>query len=372
MPHNSADTKLMQHALNLARRGLGRTSPNPVVGAVVVKDGAIVGEGWHQRAGELHAEPLALNAAGSLAQEATIYVSLEPCCHTGRTGPCTDAIIQAGIKRVVYACGDCDDRCNGQGAAALIEAGIQVTAGVLEADALRLNEPYFKHKRTGHPWVTLKMACSMDGKTATSTGDSRWISCEQSRLQVHQMRNEHDAIMVGIGTVLTDDPQLTTRLPQEQESRNAQRIIIDTLARTPVTANVLSQDNNAKCIIVVTKVAPLARISALHHAGAEVIMVQGSATEVDLQSLMTELGQRNIMSILLEGGPTLAAGAISAGIVDRMVLYIAPRLISGETARPVLGGRGIEQMTEATGVTYESFSLVGDDLRIEARLCSQD
>jgi diaminohydroxyphosphoribosylaminopyrimidine deaminase / 5-amino-6-(5-phosphoribosylamino)uracil reductase len=357
------DQAFMCRALVLAERGLGRTSPNPAVGCVVVAHGAIVGEGFHARAGESHAEAVALEAAGDQARGATLYVTLEPCCHFGRTPPCTDAILRAGVRRVVYACPDCDERCAGKGAAALAEAGVQITEGVLRGEALRLNETYFTHKRTGRPFVTLKMACSLDGKTATRTGDSRWISGEESRALVHRMRDRSDAVMVGVGTVLRDDPQLTTRLPGGG-GRNALRVVVDSLARTPPEAKVVTGEG--ACLIAVTEAAPAARVEALREAGAEVVVTP------DLPTLMAELGGRAIMSVLLEGGSTLAGGAVEAGIVHKLVLFLAPRLLGGAHAAPVLGGLGAETVAEGIAVQITDVQRVGEDIMVEAYLCSPD
>jgi diaminohydroxyphosphoribosylaminopyrimidine deaminase/5-amino-6-(5-phosphoribosylamino)uracil reductase len=372
----------MRRALDLAARGLGRTSPNPAVGAVVVTGGRVVGEGCHQRAGEPHAEPLALAQAGAAARGATLYVTLEPCCHQGRTPPCTDAILAAGIARVVYACGDIDPRCRGRGEATLREAGVEVTRGVLEDEARRLNEAYIRHKLTGRPFVTLKLACTLDGHTATCTGDSRWISGEASRERVHRLRDRSDAIMVGVGTVLTDDPQLTARLP-EGEGRHPLRVVVDALARTPADARVITGPGS--CLVAVTEAAPPADVARLREAGAEVAdlpAAEGSGQPaVDLPALMDHLGARAVMSVLLEGGAALAGAMVRAGLVGKHIYFIAPRLLGG-TGAPVLAGPGVATMAEAQPLEFTSVEHLGrvgrgggdvmGDVMIEAYPCSQD
>lgn len=371
------DEVFMARALELAARGLGRTSPNPAVGAVVVRDGEIVGEGFHERAGGLHAEPLALAQAGERARGATIYVSLEPCCHRGRTPPCTEAIIRAGIRRVVYACEDCDDRCAGEGARTLTRAGIETACGPLAEQARRLNEAYFKHKRTGLPFLTLKLALSLDGKTATAEGDSRWITGPAARERVHRMRDRSDAVMVGIKTVLADDPALTTRLPEG--GKDALRVVVDSGAHTPPTARVIAGGGPPGCVVAVSAPAPQEPVAAIERAGAEALILpladynDGSGRlGVDLRALMIALGRRDIMSILLEGGPTLAAGAVCAGIVDKFMLFCAPLLIGGTDAPPALGDLGVMKLAEAPRLRITAVERVGEDILVEAYPCSRD
>lgn len=371
------DEVFMVRALELAARGLGRTSPNPAVGAVVVRDGEIVGEGFHERAGAPHAEPTALAQAGERARGATLYVSLEPCRHHGRTPPCTEAIIRAGIRRLVYACEDCDDRCAGEGARTLAEAGIEVACGPLAEQALRLNEAYFKHKRTGLPFVTLKLALSLDGKTATAEGESRWITGPAARERVHRMRDRSDAVMVGIGTVVADDPALTTRLPEG--GRNALRVVVDTAARTAPTARVITGGGPPGCVVAVSAAAPEDCVAALERAGAEIITLpladypDGSGQlGVDLPALMAELGRRDIISVLLEGGPTLAATAVGAGLVDRLVFFYAPLLIGGAEAPSALGDLGIVKLADAPRLRIGAVERVGEDIMVEGYPCSRD
>lgn len=354
---------MMRRALELAALGLGRTSPNPAVGAVVVRSGTIVGEGYHRRAGEPHAERIALAAAGEAARGADLYVTLEPCCHYGRTSPCTDAIIAAGIARVWYALEDPDPRCAGGGHAALQAAGVEVEGGMLREEAARLLEGYLKHRRTGRPFVTLKLAMSLDGRIATRSGDSRWITCEQSRRLVHRMRDRADAVMVGVDTVLVDDPSLTTR--GIEGGRDALRVICDSRARTPPTARVIAQDSDAACLIAVTEQADNERIEALRRAGAEVVVLPEHDGHLNLVALMDVLGERGVLSVLLEGGGTLAWGALQAGIVDKAALFYAPILIGGEGAKNGIGGEGVAAIADAMTLHDMTITKVGRDLLVE-------
>jgi len=356
----------MGRALELARRGLGRTSPNPAVGAVVVRDGAIVGEGYHRRAGEPHAERVALANAGEAARGARIYVTLEPCCHHGRTPPCTDAIVEAGIVSVIYALQDPDPRCAGRGEATLRAAGIDVLGGLMAEEAGRLLEGYIRHRRTGRPLVTVKLAMSLDGRIATRTGDSRWISGEQSRGIVHALRDHCDAVMVGVGTVLADDPALTTR--DVPSGRDALRVVVDSRARTPASARVIHGDSDAGCLIACTNAAPSDRVQALRDAGAEVPALPERAGHVDLGALMDELGARGALNVLIEGGGGLVAGALEAGVVDRMMLFYAPIVIGGEDAVAGVGGAGVARVADAPKLRDVTTRRVGDDLLVEGYL----
>lgn len=356
----------MRRALELAERGLGRTSPNPAVGSVVVREGVIVGEGYHRRAGEPHAERIALGNAGEAARGADIYVTLEPCCHHGRTPPCTDAIIAAGIERVIYAMEDPDPRCAGGGEAALRAAGIEVEGGLLREDARNLLAGYIRHRLTGRPLVTVKLAMSLDGRIATRTGDSQWISGEQSRRIVHDMRNRCDAVMVGVATVLADDPALTTRnIP---DGRDALRVIVDSRARTPAEAQVVREEGDAGCLIACTKSALPDRVRVLRDAGAEVLMLPERAGHVDLAALMDALGERGALSVLIEGGGELVAGALEVGVVDRMMLFYAPVIIGGREAVPGVGGRGAAEVADALRLHDVTTRRVGDDLLVEGSL----
>jgi len=360
----------MRRALELAALGLGRTSPNPAVGAVVVRDDTVVGEGYHERAGGPHAERVALARAGEAARGADLYVTLEPCCHYGRTPPCTDAIIEAGIRRVIFASADPDIRAGGRGAQQLTAAGIEVEEGLLRDEADRLNEAYLKHKRAGRPFVTLKLAMSLDGKIATRSGDSRWITGTAARARVHEMRNRSDAVMVGVGTVLADDPRLTTR--GIEGGRDAVRIVCDSHARTPPEAQVIREASEAPCLVAVTEGAEQERLDGLSAAGAEVLVLPADEGRVDLDTLSVALGERDIMSVLLEGGGTLAWSALEAGILNKVALFYAPIIIGGQEAVASVGGAGVERIDDAFRLQDITLQRWGDDLLVEGYVCSQD
>jgi diaminohydroxyphosphoribosylaminopyrimidine deaminase / 5-amino-6-(5-phosphoribosylamino)uracil reductase len=359
----------LRRALELATRGLGRTSPNPAVGAVVVSDGQIVGEGYHRRAGEPHAERVALLAAGEAARGADLYCTLEPCCHQGRTPPCTELIIASGVRRLWYASADPDPRCAGQGAARLREAGVEVHPGLLAGEADRLNEAYFKHKHSGLPFVTLKLAMSLDGKVATRTGHSRWITGEAARELVHQWRDQSDAVVVGVGTVLADDPQLTVR-PDPADGRQPLRVIVDSWARTAVTARAVSREHRA-CLVAVTGAAPADRAEALRATGAEVLILPETGGRVDLGALMSELGRRDVMSVLCEGGPGLAAGLVAGGLVDKYRLLHAALLIGAE-GLSAIGPLGLDEVGHGPHLTIDDVGRIGPDVLVTAYPCSPD
>jgi diaminohydroxyphosphoribosylaminopyrimidine deaminase/5-amino-6-(5-phosphoribosylamino)uracil reductase len=364
------DSRMMEEALDLARRAAGRTSPNPLVGAVVVAGGQVVGRGFHPKAGGPHAEVLALREAGERARGATMYVTLEPCDHARRTGPCTDALIRAGVRRVVAAMVDPDRQVNGRGIVRLRQAGIEVEVGVLEEQARRVNEFFTKHRRTGLPFVALKWAMSLDGKIAAQRGRATPITGEQARRYVHHLRNVYDAVLVGVGTVLADDPLLTCRLPADMlpAPRNPLRVIIDSRLRTPISARVVTGAAETPTLIATTAAAPPDRVEAMRRAGVEVL-VQGHAEGlVDLRALMLELARRGVLSVLVEGGGTVNASALAAGIVDKVIAAVAPRLIGGidapspvDAADPATAGTGWELRDVRT-------QRLGDDLVIEGYL----
>lgn len=355
----------MKRALSLARRAAGGTSPNPLVGAVIVRDGRIVGEGYHRHAGLPHAEVEALRDARERAAGATMYVTLEPCNHHGRTPPCTEAIIAGGLRRVVAAVTDHNPRVRGSGLKRLREAGIEVNVGVREGEARTLNEPYFKYIATGRPLFILKYAMSADGKMASTTGASRWISGERSRALVHRLRSRVDAIMVGIGTALADDPQLTARHPR---GRDPLRVIVDSRLRLPATARMFRQQSTAATLVASTKEAPSARRAALEAAGAEVIALPDRGGSVDLPALAAELGRRGITSVLLEGGPTLAAAALEADLVDRVMIFMAPIILGGKGSPGPVAGVGRDSPAEAWSLVDTRTRRLGADVLLEGRI----
>ncbi|MBE8953174.1 MAG: bifunctional diaminohydroxyphosphoribosylaminopyrimidine deaminase/5-amino-6-(5-phosphoribosylamino)uracil reductase RibD [Quinella sp. 1Q7] len=347
----------MREALRIARHAEGRTSPNPLVGAVVVRKGKIVAEGWHRKAGTPHAEIHALNMAGELAHGATLYVTLEPCSHFGRTPPCVQAIVAAGISRVVAAIGDPNPKVAGHGVKLLQAAGIEVKVGVLEDEARRLNEVFLKWVTRKLPFVTLKFACSLDGKIATSAGESQWISCEESRKFSHHLRDINDAILIGVGTALTDNPSLTTRLV---DGKNPVRVIVDSNARLPLTANVVT-DRQARTIVAVTNNAPRDKISALRTRGVEIIRA-GGGERVDLNILMRELAEREITSVLVEGGGTINFAMLEAGLVDKIFAFVAPKIIGGSNALTGVEGAGFAKLSDAVNLKNFAAEKIGDDL----------
>lgn len=356
------DEQFMRDALALARLGRGRTSPNPVVGAVIIKDGRVVGRGWHQKAGTAHAEIHALAEAGADADNATIYVTLEPCCHQGRTGPCTDAIIAAGISRVVVAMTDPNPLVAGCGIAVLRNNGIVVDTDVLSDEAALINAPFIKWISCNMPFVTLKNGVSLDGKIATRTGNSRWITSEESRLEVHRMRDGSDVIITGIGTVIADDPELTTRLPEGGKS--PVRLVVDRLARTPLTAKIIN-DRKTPTIIAVSKDAPLDRIAALEAKGVEILKVSEFAGRLDLSAILRNLGQRCMTHVMVEAGATLNSSFLFGNYVDRVVMFIAPKIIGGTGAPGSYGGEGSDLLSEAVELEDLIVSQKGPDLMIE-------
>ena len=353
------DEQMMARAISLARNGLGRTSPNPLVGAVIVRDGRIVAEGWHRKAGTPHAEIHALNMAGELARGATVYVSLEPCAHYGRTGPCARALVEAGVSRAVVAMTDPNPKVAGKGIAILQEAGIEVTTGVLEQEARQLNEVFLKWMTTGLPFVALKTAMTLDGKIATAAGQSQWITNEASRYETHRLRDIYDGILVGINTALADNPSLTTRL-KEYQGRNPVRIVVDSRARLPLTAKLVT-DGAARTIVAVTEQAPAERVEALRSAGVEII-VAGSSNHVDMQSLMEQLGAMKISSVLVEGGGSVNFSLLQAGLVDRVYAFIAPKLVGGRDALTPVEGEGFQELDRAVELENIQLRQLGSDV----------
>ncbi|MFO8069024.1 MAG: bifunctional diaminohydroxyphosphoribosylaminopyrimidine deaminase/5-amino-6-(5-phosphoribosylamino)uracil reductase RibD, partial [Alkalibacterium sp.] len=323
------DIKYMERALELAEKGRGFTSPNPMVGAVIVKDGRIIGEGYHEKVGEAHAEVNAIRSATESVEGATIYVTLEPCSHYGKTPPCSDLIIEKKLEKVVVAATDPNPLVSGRGLERLRKAGIEVVEGILEEKSNRLNEIFNQYITTRTPFVLMKYAMSLDGKIATGTGDSKWISSEQSREHAHQLRGYLSGIMVGIGTVLKDDPLLTCRVPGYNDPT---RIVLDSQLRIPLESKILMDQDEAPTLIITTKKAPISKIKQLKELGVEIMIVPERNGKVDLKKALVLLGQKGIDSILLEGGGTLNAAALEAGIVNKVNIYIAPKIIGGANA----------------------------------------
>ncbi|MFM7719219.1 MAG: bifunctional diaminohydroxyphosphoribosylaminopyrimidine deaminase/5-amino-6-(5-phosphoribosylamino)uracil reductase RibD [Actinomycetota bacterium] len=356
----------MRRAIDLARLGAGLVSPNPLVGAVVVDaSGEVVGEGAHLRAGEAHAEVIALAAAGDRASGATLHVSLEPCAHFGRTPPCADAIIAAGIRRVVVAARDPNPIVDGRGIARLRAAGIEVEEGVLREDAERLNRAFTRHVTTGLPLVTWKVAASLDGKVAAADGSSRWITGEAAREDAHRLRAEADAILVGSGTALADDPALTVRLPG-YAGDPVLRVLVDSRGRVPGDRRLF--DAAAPTFVATTASAAPAARDAWRAAGAEVVEFPDADGRVRLPELLAHLGKRDVQSVLLECGPALAWAMVAADLVDRVVVHTAPILLGGAAAPGVLGGEGFAPVGAARRLVVDEVRTIGDDIRVEAHV----
>jgi diaminohydroxyphosphoribosylaminopyrimidine deaminase / 5-amino-6-(5-phosphoribosylamino)uracil reductase len=374
MPSCTDTDKLhLERAIELARRGTGAVRPNPVVGAVVARDGQVLGEGWHQEYGGAHAEVNAIEACGLADLDgATIYVSLEPCCHEGKTPPCTDAILQAGIKRVVIASDDPTEKASGRGLGILRDEGVEIVLadGELASSARLLNQAFRKHARVGRPWVLFKSAMTLDGKVATRTGDSKWISGEDSRELAHRWRASVDAVVVGIGTALADDPQLTARpsgLPAEPDAQ-PRRVVFDSLGRLPPTSQLVAAAGEIPLSIVVTRAAARADTDALEAAGVQVIVATGENEPARVRSALDQLGAMDVSAVLLEGGPHLAGAFLDAGEIDEVRLFLAPMLLGGSAARDPLEGEGVERISEAMRALTMSCETIGEDLLISARL----
>lgn len=355
----------MGRALGLAERGAGLVAPNPLVGAVVVRENQIVAEGWHEGPGRLHAEAAALAAAGEKARGATLYVTLEPCTHQGRTPPCAPLVVDSGVARVVVATLDPNPIVDGRGIAQLRAAGIEVETGVREREAVRQNAGFLKHVRTGLPHVTLKMAASLDGKAAARDGTSRWISGGPAREEVHRLRAAAGAIVVGAGTAFRDDPSLTARHPA-YPGRRPLRVIVDGAGIVPET-NIAFTDGAAPTLVATSESAPRERRDAWRDAGAEVLLVsEPGSHRVALDRLLGELGKREIQRVLVEGGPTLAWELVRLGLVDELVLFLAPILVGGRDAPSVLMGEGIASIADPHRVEVVEVSRVGEDMKVVA------
>ena len=359
----------LARAIELAEGGRGRTTPNPLVGAVVVRDKRVLGEGFHAEYGGAHAERVALAACGDAdTRGATLYVSLEPCCHRGQTPPCTDAILAAGIARVVVGSDDPTDKAAGRGLGILRDEGVDVVVaeGELAARARLLNQPFRKHARTGRPFVRLKSAMTLDGKVATRTGDSKWISGEASRRLAHAWRAESDAVACGIGTALADDPQLTARI--DGVARQPRRVVFDSEARLPLDSQLVRGAGEVPLTVVVSRAAPRTATDALEVAGAEVIVATGENEPARVRSALDQLGAAGITSVLLEGGPHLAGAFLDAGEVDEMRVFVAPIVAGGRQARSPIEGAGFQLIGAARRALSHEVEEIGDDVLISARL----
>ena len=362
----------MTLALRLAAKGQGTTSPNPMVGALVVRQGKIIGRGFHLRPGTPHAEILALQQAGKGARGATLYVTLEPCCHLGkRTPPCVPEILRSGIRRVVMAMQDPNPSVKGKGAAALRRAGLSVTLRAARSEAEELNKAYCHWMKTGRPYVTLKAGMTLDGKLATATGESRWITGGASRKEVHQLRGCVDAVLTGVNTVLADNPALTARtgpLLDTVASRQPLRIVVDSRLRTPLKARILAQQNKAKTIIATTAAASSGRRSIMKKKGIEILTLPAMKGGVSLPALLGELGRRGILSLLVEGGSELNAAMVTAKLVDHVRLYIAPLLLGGRNAKGLIGGDSPARLASAIPLHHMVIRALGDDVVVEGEL----
>lgn len=350
--------RYMRRALELAEQGRGRTSPNPMVGCVVVRDGKVIGEGWHRKAGEPHAEINAIADAGCDIAGATLYVTLEPCCHQGRTPPCLDTLLKHKPARVVVAMHDPNPKVSGESIFRLRDAGIEVEVGVLEAEARKQNEAFVKFITSKMPFVIAKCGMSLDGKIATRTGDSRWVTSEESRRMVHQLRNEVDAILVGSRTVMTDDPSLTTRL-EEGKIKDPIRILLDADDYLDANARVFHQESDAPTWVVAPESRDFGGV-------AEVIKIRRTKRGLDMIELMHELARREVMTVLIEGGGTTHATAFNAGVVDKVMFFVAPKIVGGREAVTAVEGEGVERMSDAILLERMTARPVGEDLLIEA------
>jgi diaminohydroxyphosphoribosylaminopyrimidine deaminase/5-amino-6-(5-phosphoribosylamino)uracil reductase len=368
-PTMDSDRRHLARAIEIAEQGRGRVSPNPLVGAVIAHGDAVIGEGFHGAIGGPHAEVEAIAAAGDAELgEATLYVSLEPCCHDGRTPPCTDAIRAAGIGRVVVASEDPSTHAAGRGLGILRDEGVEVVlAGEDLADRARLlNQPFRKHARTGRPWVMFKSAMTLDGKVATRSGDSKWISGEASRQRAHRWRAECDAVVVGVGTALTDDPQLTARI--DGVARQPRRVVFDSLGRLPLDAQLVRAASEIPLTVVVSRAAPRAATDALEAHGAEVIVAPGENEPARVVSALEQLGAADITSVMLEGGPHLAGAFLDAGEIDEIRLFLAPVILGGRTARDPLEGEGVELIADALRAQSLHCEHLEEDVLVSARI----
>lgn len=358
------DTAYMSRAISLAEKGLYTTEPNPRVGCVLVKGDEIVGEGWHEKAGGPHAEIVALQQAGDSAKGATAYVSMEPCCHHGKTPPCSDALIQAGVKRVVAAMEDPNPQVAGKGLEQLKQAGIETASGLLQAQAEALNPGFIQRMRIGRPYIRSKLAMSLDGRTAMASGESKWITGPAAREDVHRLRARSSAIMSGIGTVLADDPSLNVRLETGEEVAPPLRIILDPHLSTPKDARFLQQPGKS---LIVTACDNEVVHEILRSVGAEILVLPNGNDAIDLVALMTHLAEREVNEILMETGSTLSGAVLHAGIIDELIVYMAPKLM-GDNARGLFHTPGLDELADAVELDIQDIRAIGNDWRITAKI----
>jgi diaminohydroxyphosphoribosylaminopyrimidine deaminase/5-amino-6-(5-phosphoribosylamino)uracil reductase len=361
------ERRLMRRVLALAAMGRGCTSPNPLVGAVVAKGSRIVGQGFHRKAGEPHAEIIALREAGRAARGATLYTNLEPCCHTGRTPPCVEEILSAGVERVVSSIRDPDPRVNGGGFRALRRGGVVVEVGLMKGEASYLNRAFTKFVKEGFPFVTLKGAASLDGRIATRNGESKWITSTEAREHARLLRREHDAVLVGIGTVLTDDPRLTAR-PSSRHRSPLYRVVLDGHLRLPPRARLLSTLDEGPIVVFAGPHAAPSRARRLERRGVTVERLPTRGGRLDLRGLLRRLAQKDVTRLLVEGGGEVHSSFLEEGLADRLVLYLAPRIIGGRDARALVGGRGPARLSDAVTLSRPIAYRVGADLVVEGDL----
>ena len=366
-----SDEKFMKLALSLAEKGRGYVNPNPLVGAVIVKDGKVIGEGYHTAFGKPHAEIEAINSATEDIKGATMYVTLEPCCHQGKTPPCTEAIIKNQLARVVVATTDPNPLVSGSGIEKLKQSNIEITVGVLEEMAKIQNEVFIHYMTTNLPFTILKYAMSLDGKIACHTGDSKWITSEKSRTDVHRLRSSVSAVVTGIGTILSDDASLNVRLI-DSKGREPHRIVVDSAARISLDAKILNLDSKSDTYIAVTEAASDEKLRKLEDYGAKIIMTKSKDGKVDLEELWKELGFLGMDSILIEAGEQLNAALLEAKLVNKIRAYIAPKIIGGTNAKSPIGGYGARSMSEVINLKSMNVTQIENDFVVEGYLCSQD
>ena len=361
------DIEYMRRAMELAERGVGFTNPNPMVGAVIVKGGKVIGEGWHERCGEWHAERNAFKNCTVSAEGATMYVTLEPCCHYGKTPPCTEAIIEHGIARVVIGMEDPNPLVAGKGIAFLREAGIEVVCGIEEEALREQNRVFLKYISTRLPWVALKAAMTLDGKIATRTGDSKWITGAEARAYVHELRHRFMAILVGIGTAVADDPLLNCRI-EGRGVRQPIRVVVDSNARLSLESQLVQTAEEYRTIVAYTRFAPEERVKALREAGVEMLLCEEKEGLVDVRNLLELLGQFGIDSILLEGGGSLNYTFLAEGLADELYAFIAPKIVGGMNAKTPVEGLGVEKMADAITLELKNVLNIGDDVLLKLKV----